>query len=54
MIGVVLSNNSTLVNHAGATININSAGGFGTYRVNKPIDNVTVVNYGDITVSGGA
>ena len=54
MIGVVLSNNSTLVNHAGATININSAGGFGTYRVNTPIDNVTVVNYGDITVSGGA
>jgi len=54
MIGVVLSNNSILVNHAGATININSAGGFGTYRVNTPIDNVTVVNYGDITVSGGA
>ena len=52
MIGVVLSNNSTLVNHAGAVIDINSPGGFGTYRVNTPY--VKVVNYGTINVSGGA
>ena len=52
--GVVLSNNSKLINRAGATININSEEGFGVYRVNTPITNVTIVNYGDITVSGGA
>ena len=52
--GVVLSNNSKLINRAGATININSDEGFGVYRVNTPITNVTIVNYGDITVSGGA
>ena len=52
--GVVLSNNSKLINRAGATININSDEGFAVYRVNTPITNVTIVNYGDITVSGGA
>ena len=52
--GVVLSNNSKLINRAGATININSPEGFAVYRVNTPITNVTIVNYGDITVSGGA
>ena len=51
---VVLSNNSKLINRAGATININSDEGFAVYRVNTPITNVTIVNYGDITVSGGA
>ena len=51
---VVLSNNSKLINRAGATININSPEGFAVYRVNTPITNVTIVNYGDITVSGGA
>jgi len=52
--GVVLSNNSKLINRAGATININSADGFAVYRSNTPKTNVTIVNYGDITVSGGA
>ena len=52
--GVVLSNNSKLINNAGATININSADGFAVYRSNTPKTNVTIVNYGDITVSGGA
>ena len=52
--GVVLSNNSKLINRAGATININSDEGFAVYRVNSPETNVTIVNYGDITVSGGA
>ena len=52
--GVVLSNNSKLINNAGATININSADGFAVYRANTPKTNVTIVNYGDITVSGGA
>ena len=52
--GVVLSNNSKLINMAGATININSDEGFAVYRVNTPITNVTIVNYGDITVNGGA
>ena len=52
--GVVLSNNSKLINNAGATININSADGFVVYRSNTPKTNVTIVNYGDITVSGGA
>ncbi|MCL4580212.1 membrane protein, partial [Fusobacterium nucleatum YWH7199] len=52
--GVVLSNNSKLINRAGAKININSAEGFGIYRVNSEETNITVANYGDITVSGGA
>ncbi|WDA44504.1 autotransporter-associated N-terminal domain-containing protein [Fusobacterium nucleatum] len=52
--GVVLSNNSKLINRAGAKININSAEGFGIYRVNSKETNITVVNYGDITVGGGA
>ncbi|WP_336177690.1 autotransporter-associated N-terminal domain-containing protein [Fusobacterium polymorphum] len=52
--GVVLSNNSTFINRAGARININSAEGYGLFRVNSPEANITVVNYGDITVSGGA
>ena len=52
--GVVLSNNSKLINRAGATININSDEGFAVYRVNTQITNVTIVNYGDITVRGGA
>ena len=52
--GIVLSNNSKLINNAGATININSADGFAVYRSNTPKTNVTIVNYGDITVSGGA
>ena len=43
-----------MINRAGATININSDEGFSVYRVNSPITNVTIVNYGDITVSGGA
>ena len=51
---VVLSNNSKLINRAGATININSPEGFAVFRVNSPETNVTIVNYGDITVSGGA
>ena len=51
---VVLSNNSKLINRAGATININSPEGFAIFRVNSPETNVTIVNYGDITVSGGA
>ena len=50
--GIVLSNNSKLINRAGAKININSDGGYGIFRVNTPDANVTVVNYGDITVSG--
>ena len=52
--GVVLSNNSKFINRAGARININSAEGYGLFRVNSPEANITVVNYGDITVSGGA
>ncbi|WP_425250169.1 autotransporter domain-containing protein [Fusobacterium animalis] len=52
--GVVLSNNSKLINKAGAKININSAEGFGIYRVNSEETNITIANYGDITVSGGA
>ena len=52
--GVVLSNNSKLINRAGATININSADGFAIYRSNSAKTNVTIVNYGDITVGGGA
>ncbi|WP_338968355.1 autotransporter-associated N-terminal domain-containing protein [Fusobacterium nucleatum] len=52
--GVVLSNNSKLINRAGAKININSAEGFGIYRVNSEETNITVANYGDITVGGGA
>ena len=51
---VVLSNNSKLINRAGATINVNSPEGFAVFRVNSPETNVTIVNYGDITVSGGA
>ena len=51
---VVLSNNSKLINRAGATININSPEGFAVFRVNSPETNVTIVNYGDITVSDGA
>ncbi|WP_338982799.1 autotransporter-associated N-terminal domain-containing protein [Fusobacterium nucleatum] len=52
--GVVLSNNSKLINRAGAKININSAEGFGIYRVNSEETNITIANYGDITVGGGA
>ena len=52
--GVVLSNNSKFINRAGARININSAEGYGLFRVNSPEANITIVNYGDITVSGGA
>ncbi|EEY33946.1 autotransporter-associated N-terminal domain-containing protein [Pseudoleptotrichia goodfellowii] len=52
--GVVLSNNSKLINRAGAKININSAEGFGIFRVNSEETNITIANYGDITVSGGA
>ena len=52
--GVVLSNNSKLINRAGAKINIDSAEGFGIFRVNSEETNVTIANYGDITVSGGA
>jgi len=52
--GVVLSNNSKFINRAGARININSAEGYGLFRVNTPEANITIVNYGDITVSGGA
>ena len=52
--GVVLSNNSKLINRAGAKININSPDGFAVFRANTPATNVTIVNYGDITVSGGA
>jgi len=52
--GVVLSNNSKLINRAGAKINIDSAEGFGIFRVNSEETNITVANYGDITVSGGA
>ena len=52
--GVVLSNNSKLINRAGAKINIDSEEGFGIYRVNTEETNITIANYGDITVSGGA
>ena len=52
--GVVLSNNSKLINRAGAKINIDSAEGFGIFRVNSEETNITVANYGDITVNGGA
>ena len=52
--GIVLSNNSKFINRAGARININSAEGYGLFRVNSPEANITIVNYGDITVSGGA
>ncbi|RRD38863.1 autotransporter-associated N-terminal domain-containing protein [Leptotrichia sp. OH3620_COT-345] len=53
-VGIVLSNNSKFVNHAGAKVHIDSPGGFGIYRVNSPLSNVTIVNYGDITVGSGA
>jgi len=52
--GIVLSNNSKLINRAGAKININSAEGFGIFRVKSEETNVTIANYGDITVGGGA
>ena len=52
--GVVLSDNSKLINKAGAKIHIDSAEGFGIFRVNSEETNVTIANYGDITVSGGA
>ena len=52
--GVVLSNNSKLINRAGAKINIDSAEGFGIFRVKSEETNVTIANYGDITVGGGA
>ncbi|WP_370543859.1 autotransporter-associated N-terminal domain-containing protein [Fusobacterium sp. 1001295B_180824_G3] len=51
---VVLSGNSKLINRAGAKIHVDSEEGFGIFRVNTDEANITVVNYGDITVGGGA